>query len=156
MLHRDYASMLKHISYDPHRGVVTRLSTGAECSLRKDGYRHIQISGKKYLEHRLAWLLMTGDWPSSIDHIDGNPANNKWDNLREATVSENQANSRMRVDNSSGYKGVCYNRRLRKWGASLSVGGDRIFLGLFGTPGDAHAAYWAAAQRHHGEFARAA
>ncbi len=121
--------------------------------LNAGGYRDIRIDGVMLKAHRLAWLFMTGEWPSvQIDHIDGNPSNNRFDNLRLADVSQNQANGRRRVDNTSGFKGACRNGN--KWVAYITSNKRRIHLGLFGSAEAAHAAYCRAAVQLNGEFAR--
>lgn len=85
-----------------------------------DGYVVIQINGKNYFAHRLAWLYMTGLWPEhDVDHIDRNPANNAWNNLRPATRSENNCNSKIHKNNKSGIKGVSWDKRLNKWSIQI-------------------------------------
>jgi hypothetical protein len=72
------------------------------------------LTGVLYREHRLAWLYMTGEWPThEIDHINGDRVDNRFCNLREATASENRWNSRKRVNNTSGYKGVSWDSAKR-------------------------------------------
>jgi len=121
----------------------------------RDGYRRITIAGRIYPAHRLAWLYMTGTWCSVlVDHRDGDPSNNRWDNLRRATVSQNNANRRLHRNNKCGFKGVVRNQ----WGrfcASIYKNGRRRHLGMHATPQAAHAAYIAAARKLFGEFARA-
>ncbi len=117
--------------------------------------RIIGIDGKLYTAHRLAWFHTTGRWgPPTIDHRDGDPTNNRWRNLRRATRSQNNANSCRPRHNSSGFKGVCFHRVARKWQASIGKDRRTIYLGLFATKEDAHAAYVAAAHKLFGEFAR--
>src|SRR5690349_20811660 len=71
------------------------------------GYVIIGIDGRQYRAHRLAWFYVTGEWPpDEIDHINGNRADNRWANLRPATVAENQRNRAKSKRNTSGYKGV--------------------------------------------------
>jgi len=118
------------------------------------GYRDITIDGRSYRAHQLAWLYMTGKWCAGvIDHRDRNPSNNRWDNLRRATVSQNNANRRRHRNNACGFKGVM---RLGagRWRAGIRKNGRRHHLGVFSTPQAAHAAYVAAARRLFGEFAR--
>ncbi|WP_431014550.1 HNH endonuclease signature motif containing protein [Bradyrhizobium pachyrhizi] len=156
--------LLKEIlSYDPETGLFRWVK---ECrpnnpllgkiagGLQSDGYWCIEIDHKPYRAHHLAWLWMYGSWPNSqVDHIDGCRTNNAIANLRLATSSENIANSKLRSDNTSGFKGVC--RLGRKWRAKIAVRGRRISLGMFDTAEEAGAAYLAAAKTHFGEFARA-
>lgn len=76
-------------------------------SINRDGYVLIRVYRKLYLAHRLAWLYMTGKEPKNlVDHIDRNPGNNKWDNLREATYSQNEMNRGPAYCNRTGIKGV--------------------------------------------------
>ncbi|MCK9994454.1 MAG: hypothetical protein Dbin4_02974, partial [Alphaproteobacteria bacterium] len=95
-------SRLKELlHYDPDTGVFTRrvqTSSNARVGdvagcLHPEGYRHIQIDGKRYAAHRLAWLYMTGEWPTNqLDHLNGVRDDNRWGNLREATHGQNQQN----------------------------------------------------------------
>lgn len=75
-------------------------------------------------------------------------------NLREADKSDNMHNSGIRRNNTSGYKGVCWNKRARKWKAQIMVNRIHIDLGFHATPEKAHIAYCKAAEKYHGEFAR--
>lgn len=126
--------------YCPDEGRFTRLMTvgGTKIGdvanfLRHDGYIQIQISGKKYLAHRLAYLYMTGEWPKNqIDHIDWIRNNNRWANLRNATNSINQQNQRgSKLNNTSGHLGVSWNTRAGKWRAAIQLNGKTIYLGFF-------------------------
>lgn len=124
---------------------------------RHDGYLVVGIDYKEYLGHRLAWLWMTDEWPAiDVDHRDTNKANLKWDNLRLATAAQNLQNQKKRVDNSSGYKGVYWNKTAKKWQAYITAFGKYKYLGLFETPEEAHIARNTAAKELHGEFARVA
>jgi HNH endonuclease len=120
-----------------------------------EGYRKITIEGRTYRAHQLAWLYQTGEWCRGvIDHRDGDPSNNRWINLRCATISQNNANRRRHRNNKCGFKGVVQN----PWGrfiASIYKDGQRRHLGMFATAEDAHAAYVEAARKLFGEFARA-
>lgn len=89
------------------------------------------------------------------DHIDGNGLNNCRDNLRPATYMQNAHNRREYVNNSSGYKGVYWSKKMQKWAAKICANGKQKHLGLFDTPEEAHAAYCeaAASSEFHGEFA---
>lgn len=89
-----------------------------------------------------------------VDHRDGNGLNNQRSNLRPATPSQNQANSRRRRDNTSGYRGVSLNKRVGRWVAQITVKGKSRGLGYFATPEEAAARYDVAAIEAWGEFAR--
>jgi hypothetical protein len=114
-----------------------------------------QRFGTKWRFFRMHRVLM-GDPPGmEIDHIDSDGLNNMRSNLRVATHAENQRNSRISPKNSSGFKGVSWHKKNRRWHAQISVDGKKLHLGYFDTPEEAHAAYVAASERLHGEFARA-
>jgi len=118
------------------------------------GYVIICLAGKYYKAHRIAVLWMTGDWPlDQVDHIDGNKSNNRWTNLREATNSQNQANTSARKNNSVGLKGA-HRAAGGRWTSRICVNGRCHFLGLYDTPEEAHAAYAAAAARLQPDFWR--
>lgn len=103
--------------------------------------------------HRLAWFYTTGQWPQIIDHIDVNPLNNSFRNLREALPWQNNANTRYR---GSLLKGVTFHKKTGKYQAQIKKGGKSYYLGLFSSVGEANAAYAGAAKILFGEFARAA
>ena len=149
------------LSFDPESGVFTwRVSNGRRAVAGREagfvhskGYRRIRIDGALYEAHRLAFLFMTGAWPTQgIDHRDGDPSNNAWSNLREATPSQNRANSRPQC--SALPKGVSWNGS--GFRARISANGDRVHLGTYATPAEAALVYKAAAKDLHGEFARVA
>lgn len=155
------------LDYDPETGVLTwrrpvahpRFAgrvAGTVHDRRRPGpsYISLQVDGKKYLGHRLAWLIVYGNWPQGIiDHINGDGTDNRLRNLREATGSQNQHNSRLRSDSSTGLKGVSISRRENKYRATIKRNGRQVYLGLFSTAQEAHAAYCEAADELHGEFA---
>jgi hypothetical protein len=121
-----------------------------------NGYRYIAVEYRRYPAHQLAWLYMTGEWCRPIvDHRDTDRANNRWDNLRRATKSANAANRVRHRNNSTGFKGVSFNRKSGTWRAQICKDGRSRWLGTFPTPQAAHEAYVAAARRLFGEFARA-
>lgn len=88
-----------------------------------------------------------------IDHKDGNPANDRWENLRLATRAENSGNDRKRKTNTSGFKGVSRYKN-GKWMAQIMWQRQTYWLGLHDTPEQAHTAYCQAAAKLKGEFAR--
>lgn len=121
------------------------------------GYIRIGIDGMRYRAHRLAWLYMTGEWPTDrVDHRDTDPANNRWHNLRIATNAQNGANAKISRRNTSGVKGVHWASREAKWVATLCVRGRTVCLGYYDDLADAAEAYRLGAAEHFGEFARSA
>lgn len=120
--------------------------------IAKNGRRYVQVDGKKLLVHRIIWFMHYGDCPEFLDHIDGNPLNNKIANLRAATKQQNSRNRMIRSNNSTGFKGVY--PKAGRFAASICVNGQNRYLGTFDTPEIAQLAYVAAAQQHFKEFAR--
>ena len=151
------------LNYDPETGVFTwKVDVGSRAqkgqragTVRKnDGYRQIKVDGKYVLEHRLAWMHVYGeDVPSHVDHINQIKVDNRIENLRAATNSQNLHNSKVWKSNTSGAKGVCWCKTTDKWRSLIRVGGKRICLGRFDCIAAASFAYQIAADQHFGEFA---
>ena len=119
------------------------------------GYIGIGINGTIYLAHRLAWLYMTGEWPTTkLDHRFSVPDDNRRSELRKATDEQNAWNSKLSRRNTSGYKGVTWRRDVGRWVASIHSEGRLNHLGYFDDPEIAHRAYKEAAVRLRGPFAR--
>lgn len=95
------------------------------------GYGVITINGKIYKSHRLIFLYHHGYIPEYIDHIDGNIKNNSIENLRPCSKSENSCNRGKQSNNTSGIKGVTYNKKLKKWRAQCGKNGKNYYLGVF-------------------------
>jgi hypothetical protein len=155
-------------SYNPSTGAFIRKSNpDAEAgSPHPKGYIHITVNGKKYLAHRLAWVYMTGSWPSDqIDHINCIKSDNRIDNLREATNSENHQNKPLQSNNKSGFKGVHYAVNKDRWVAYIKIPKghedigkrvtNRIHLGSFKTKDAAIKVRREAELKYHKDFARA-
>ena len=145
--------------YDPETGIFTWL-VGQDKG-KKAGFKHCRgylqqkIKTKKYLSHRLAWLYVYGEMPSGeIDHINGIRDDNRIINLRECSASQNQWNCTAQKNNTSGFKGVCWNKRAGKWHAQIMINLNKKHLGYFATAEQAGAAYQAKAKELHGEFFR--
>jgi len=163
ILHGMHAELVRELlHYDPASGVfVWRRGTGKAAkgaiagSPDSDGYIAIGIDGKRYKAHRLAWLYMVGEWPvGGLDHVDCDKTNNRFANLRQATCSQNRWNSQLKRVNTSGYKGVHFNKNAQRWRSIIKARGVSKFLGYFDTAESAYAAYCAAAKEMHGDFAR--
>lgn len=148
------------LDYDPVTGVFRwrvdryRVQRGdfAGC-VDSHGRNVIRLMQRNYRAYRLAWLWMTGSWPTDeIDHRDLNSSNDAWSNLRQATGSQNKAN---RAPKGQWPKGV--SRHVSgKFFARASKDGRVVCCGYFRTPEEAHAAYCRVAADLHGEFARSA
>ena len=122
-------------------------------TLHVEGYIHISINGKQYLGHRIAWALYYGNLPKGeIDHKNCNKSDNKIENLRLATHSQNQSNSGKYKNNKSGFKGVTLQGG--RWRAVIQAEGKQNHLGYFSTPEEAHEAYSTASEYYHGEFSK--
>ena len=129
---------------------------GHEQTHYKNGKRkgkRARFFGRLHEVHLLIWRLHYGPVQDGlvVDHIDGDPWNNRLSNLRLATVSQNGQNS-SRAPNKVGIRGVTKERHYNKFKATIYADGKRHHLGLFGTPEEAGAAYNQAAERLHGEF----
>jgi len=153
----------KILHYDPDTGEWRWLKPpfkapvrpGDRAGTRSRGYLFIGIGYTKYKSARLAWLFMTGKWPTLwVDHIDGNPSNDRWSNLREANASQNTVNKKHHSNNTSGFKGVSWSRYHAKWWAQICKDYHHIHLGFFDTPEAAYEAYKAKARELFGEYAR--
>jgi hypothetical protein len=152
----------EQLDYDPLTGVFmrqvsnsNRIKRGDVAGTRTDrGYRTIRLLNGRYMAHRLAWLYVYGDWPAKcVDHINGVRDDNRIANLREATFVENGRNMKKRPQTRCKLKGVSViNNRFR---AQIGIRRKVIYLGIYDTEEEAHAAYVAAAEKEFGAFARA-
>lgn len=155
--------VLRHfLSYDPETGVFTRLrsmdgrhaaSVGKPCGTvnKAHGYVEIQVAGAKHYAHRLAWIYMRGPIPDGkrIDHENRCRSDNRFANLRLASHADNLRNSKTRIDNKSGVKGVSWDASRGKW--AVTVG--RVKMGRFATLEEAASVRQRAAREAFGSFA---
>lgn len=103
-------------------------------SLDGRGYVQIRICGRRQKAHRLAWLYMTGEDPADeVDHVDGVRSNNAWFNLRPASHKQNAENIKLRNDNTSGFRGVCFDKRRGQWMSKVEHHRKQYNLGYFDT-----------------------
>lgn len=140
------------LDYDPKTGIFTwakptsrKIKQGAIAgSVRSQGYMRIKIGSKEYLQHRLAWLYVYGQWPENeIDHINGNRKDNRIENLRDVPKALNLQNriAANRSNQSTGVLGVTFRPQEKFYEAKISVGGRTNYLGIFKQLEDAQAAY---------------
>lgn len=121
------------------------------------GYVEVQIDGMRFLAHRLAWFYVNGSWPkTNIDHRDRDRANNRYDNLREATQAQNTINKSVQSNNKLGVQGVVFDRHRNKFRAYVNLNGKHHHGGRFDTLEEAKAARDQLSLRVHGEFSPAA
>lgn len=145
------------LDYDPDTGIFKckvsrsrRVKPGdvAGC-VNGHGYWRITVDYTSYWAHRLAWLYVTGVWPTlNIDHINGIRSDNRFGNLREATTTQNHQNSRFSCGRSK-YRGVSWHKKANKWQTQIKINGKSHYLGLFDTEKDAAESYQSARRRLH-------
>jgi hypothetical protein len=133
-----------------------RAPVGSKAGYMRKGYVNIGIQGKEYPAHSIIFCMFYGYVPKIVDHIDGTRNNNKIENLREATFNENARNCKKHSHNTSGYKGVSWDKNRNKWMAYITINNKFKSLGRFKTKEDAYEAYCIGAKKHFGEFARLA
>ena len=141
--------------FDYKDGVLYWQKTGKKAgTLHHTGYTQISVNRKLYNAHRLIFMLHHGWLPEVIDHIDGNRANNKIDNLRPASWSQNLQNMKLRPTNKSGCKNVSWSKEKCKWVVQLNVNKQRRFVGFFDDLEFADLVATEARSKYHSAFAR--
>jgi len=123
------------------------LSSGKWAVNDHAGYLYAHIGKRVYL-HRMIVAAPKG---AMVDHANGDTLDNRRQNLRLATNSQNQAN-RLKLQKKHGFRGVCWHRQFRKYQAGIKVNGKSVHLGLYDSAESAARAYDAAAREHFGEF----
>lgn len=118
----------------------------------KRGYLMGSIYNKTYMAHRVVFAIYTDEWPTLVDHINGDKTDNRPSNLRPATPSQNQHNQKLSKRNSSGIKGVSWSERDKRWCAQIAFNKKRINLGSFLTREGAAKAAENARMVHHNSF----
>lgn len=154
---RDQAAAV--FAYDPETGIIKwkvethMCAPGQVAGYLTRGYVEITFRDKRYLAHHLIWLLVYGRLPEAdVDHRDLCRSNNRLENLRDATRTQNNGNLRKRASNTSGFKGVTAHGR--KWVARIGRDWKHHYIGIFSTPEEAAIAYDAKAVELFGDFAR--
>lgn len=122
--------------------------------LHHTGYWYVKVLSRNHAAHRVIWALCNGRWPEAhIDHINLDKSDNRIENLREATTSENMMNKAVTRVNTTGFKGVDYSKRHKQFRARIKKGGVSRQIGYFATAEEASLAYQAAAATTFGAFA---
>lgn len=157
------ARLRELLTYDPTTGKFTariafgrgrgRYHPGDVVSGNTNGFGHMSINlgGKRFYLHRLAWLFAYGCWPDGvIDHVNGLPADNRIDNLRIGTQAENSQNKRHAQANSkSGVLGVSYHKGMKAWRARVTVKRVEVHVSYHKDKAEAQQAYLAAKRANH-------
>lgn len=151
------------LRYDPVTGLFHRLTApgkrsdliGTVAGYPSDqGYTMISVDNRKYRAHRLAWFYVMGKWPSKLlDHRNRVKNDNRWDNLREATKAQNEQSKGPTTANTSGHKGVYWNKCANKWQAYIKQDGQVQYLGIYTSFDEAVAARLAKEKQLFGDFA---
>jgi len=123
-------------------------------SVDKNGYHTMAFNGLKTSLHRFIWMYHYGPFDHDIDHINGNARDNRIENLRKCSRSQNLMNRGKFKNSTSKYKGVYFRKDIKKWQASICIEGKTKHLGVFTCELAAHEAWVAAAAPHHGAFLR--
>ena len=154
------ARLKELLHYNPETGVFTNLkkrgvrgSIGDVVGGVHYGYYRIRIDSVNYNSHKLAWLYVYGEFPSSnIDHINRIKTDNRLCNLRLATKQQNNWNVGLRKDNTSGYKGVTFCKKTKKWIAKMAINKKSVTLAYFALKDDAKLYYDWVAQMVQGDY----
>lgn len=145
----DAATARMHFTYDSDTGVLRRRTRPTNSvqvgdiagSKGKKGYLLVGLLGRKYLVHRLAWLVFYGEWPKGqVDHINGVRTDNRMCNLRDVSATVNSMN-RNATHNTSGHIGVSWMSAARKWRAQICTDGVVTYLGIYANLSTAVAVY---------------
>ena len=126
---------------------------GGDC-VNSEGRKSVSVYGKRYPASRVIFLHQNGYLPFMVDHINGIKTDNRIENLRPATYPENNRNARIRKDNSSGCKNVCWRKDRKKWVVGIRINGKRINFGFFDDLELADLVAHEARDKYHKDFAR--
>ncbi len=139
------SELLEYLEYSPITGKVLwkkkpspKIAVNTPVGyVSKDGYTYFGFKNKTLKLHRAIFLMLHGYLPKYVDHIDHDRLNNKPDNLRDATLTENNRNCKIQVNNLSGVVGVSWCSERKRWVASIWHESRAIPLGRFTDKSDA-------------------
>lgn len=127
---------------------------GSKCgTVDNKGYIKISFFGKKYFEHKIVYLLNYGFIPKEIDHANCNKADNRIENLRSVTRSQNMKNKKFTVNNTTGYKNVYWEKKLNKWQVTIAYNNKKKYIGVFEDIDLADLVATEARNKYHGIYA---
>lgn len=143
-----------HELFEYRDGELYRKKSGKKVGIvNKRGYKIIIIKYKEYHAHKLIFIMHKGYSPKEIDHIDGNKINNCIENLREVTHSQNMHNRKINSNNTSGIKGVYFDKRTSKWRCQVALNNKVHYVGSFLNIEDAKIAVQTYRKKLHKEYA---
>jgi hypothetical protein len=132
-----------------------RITVGSIAgNLTERGYIQVKVFNKRFYAHRIIFFMFNGYFPQELDHIDGNKSNNRIENLRDSTKSQNNMNSKKRKDNTSGTKGITWDKRCNKWKVQGQANNIKYYLGRYDDMELAKKVIYEFRKQHHNEYAR--
>lgn len=154
--------LLQYIHVDVDTGVCiwkdkqkySNVVIGSVAGSINKGYRQIEFNNTSYKVHRIVFYVANGKLPQIVDHINGVDKGNGIDNLQEATNQQNVFKKKLHNNNTSGFRGVSWDKSRNKWLSQIQIDGKFKKLGRFNTPEEASTAYENAAKLTFGDFYR--
>ena len=148
------AQLHQLFNYNPETGIFIKKKKSNLCKPcgwnNGKGYTKIGVNGKYYYAHRMAWVYVHGEVPDGdLDHINGNPSDNRICNLRVTNRSQNMQNTLKFKTNTSGYKGVTWLKKQKKWKAQITNNNHAISIGIYDSVEEAYEAYCQTARKLH-------
>jgi hypothetical protein len=128
------------LEYTPESGLLVWKKTNSNVAKKgsiaghlskADNRVSVRVDGKLYKAHRVIFLIMTGEWPEEIDHINGNSSDNRWVNLRNVAHHENMKNRKVCSNSKTKIMGVVWNRHNQKWRVRIKALGIYKEIGSF-------------------------
>jgi hypothetical protein len=128
------------LEYTPENGLLVWKKTNSNAAKKgtiagylskTDNRVSVRIDSKLYKAHRVIFLIVTGEWPEEIDHINGDSSDNRWDNLRSVTHRENMKNRKVCSNSKTGIMGVVWNRHNSKWRVRVKAFDVHLEIGSF-------------------------